>query len=545
MVARILAARGVTDPVAATRLLAAGAEALRPPSLLAGIDDAVEAILGAIARSERIAICGDYDVDGLTASSILYWVIRKLRGVCDVVVPHRNRDGYGFSIETVGRLASGGVRLVVTVDNGTSAVREIDAAGELGLQVVVIDHHEPGSELPRARALVNPLQARCDYPFKGLAAVGLVHKVGETLLARSGLPGAEELAGRFFEATVDLVAVGTLADMVPLVDENRALVKLGLAGLSRTAHPGIRSLLREGGIAGGAVSSEWVTFKLVPMLNAAGRVADPFLALDFLLSRDPREAGSLARSLTALNRKRARLVESLWMEARSQEAGWKNRLIPVSLLVTPYRGLMGLVAMRMRETMGRPAIALASDGTRAFGSARSVDGFHVTRALSAVSAHLEQYGGHEQAAGLTLECGKVDSFVEALEAHVAGSCGHGPVMGGLFISGEVTRGDLSRNLPEALELLAPFGQGNPSPVFALRRVRVSRVARFGSGGRHCTLACPDLPADAEVVGFGLAPAAQEAAAANGVVDLAFKAELKSSGSCPSLVLRLEDLRASG
>ncbi|MBI4862571.1 MAG: hypothetical protein HY815_20275 [Candidatus Riflebacteria bacterium] len=375
--------------------------------------------------------------------------------------------------------------------------------------------------------------------------MALALKVGAALISGSDLPDRDDLVRRFEDTCVDLVAVGTIGDQVPLVAENRALVKLGLARLARTSHLGLQSVLAQDGIVGGPVPGEWVSFNLVPRLNAAGRISDPAQALALLLCRDPDEARSLARNLTALNEKRKRLVDQLWRQTLEDSARWRESLFPVAVLASPYKGLMGLIATRMRDLLGRPAAALASDGARAVGSARSVEGVHVTRALEAGSAHLDQFGGHEQAAGLSLPLDRLDDLTGALEAHMRKTFPGGLSKPRLSIAGEVATGELLEAVPLALESLAPFGEGNPRPLFLMRRVKVSGLARVGRGGQHVRLTCPGLPSAVETLGFGLAQPAQAALERSAALDLAFSVEQRTAGGRATIMMRIEDLKVPG
>jgi len=478
----------------------------------------------------------------LTASTILYWVIRRIKGECEIHIPNRNRDSYGLSTEILERVSRGGAGLVVAVDNGTNAIDEVALADRLGLPVAVVDHHQPSLALPRAKALINPLQSGCSYPFKKLSSVGLVHKLGGAILKRAHLDQA--ILDRFFDSTIGLVAVGTIADMVPLVDENRALVRLGLESLSRASHPGVKTLLELDDMADGAVTAEWVSYKLVPRLNAAGRIADPQLALSFLLATEAAESAALARDLNALNQKRARLVNRLWIEVSERRKEWEHLGIPVIVLNSPYRGVMGLLASRMKDTVGRPSIALASDGIRAVGSARSVRGFDVTRALTAVSSHLERFGGHEQAAGLTVSCERVEAFVQALEGHSAEQARAAGLAPSYSICGEVSGRDVIDVLPELLDKMAPFGEGNPSPLFLMRHVSVRRSERFGAGGQHVRLTCSELPAGIDNLGLGLASRTELVLKCSSIVDLLFSVERQVSRQRSGILIRIQDLRPS-
>lgn len=544
--AGLLIGRGLGDPAAAHAFLDTGPSALHDHRTLRGVKEAVETIHGAIARGEKITIYGDYDVDGLTGSTVLFWVIKRLKGKCDIFVPHRNREGYGLSIDAIRRIAADGTKLIITIDNGTSSVDEIREARGLGMGVVVCDHHTIPTVMPDANAMINPHHAECAYPFKGLASVGLVYKLGAALLEASSLPDTAALVERFRASTVDMVAVGTIGDMAPLLGENRALVRMGLERLRCTDHHGLRSILEQDGMIqpgqmDAEITSEWVAFKLCPRLNAASRISDPTEALNLLKSRDRSEASTLARNLTALNQRRQKLVDQLWWQALESRDRWKDLAIPVAVIPTTYKGIMGLIASRMVDALGKPALALASDGTSASGSGRSVAGFHLTHALRDCATHVERYGGHEQASGLTVTEAKMAAFIAALQDVAAERLTAEMRVPRLHVAGALTPADLGGELDEELRRLGPFGQSNPRPLFCLRRLPVQDCLRVGRDGRHVKLVSKHLPRGVDNIGFGLFDATRAILDKHGSVDLVVSVE-RERGGTPRSFLRIEDIR---
>jgi single-stranded-DNA-specific exonuclease len=410
----------------------------------------------------------------------------------------------------------------------------------------VCDHHTCPKDLPDTTALINPLQSDCEYPFKGLASVGLAQKLGAALLRASSLPDTDQLVERFHRATVDMVAVGTIGDMVPLVGENRALVRMGLEKLASTDHHGLRSILEQDGMMeGGAlpeISSEWVAFKLCPRLNAASRIADPAEALSLLLSRNPAEASTLARNLTALNQRRMKLVDQLWRQALDSREKWKDLSIPVAVLATPYKGVMGLLASRMKDALGKPSLALASDGTSASGSGRSIEGFHLTHALRDVATHVERYGGHEQASGLTVTEAKMAAFVDALQKLGAERLKPDMLVPKLRLAGEVTVAELGGTIEEELKRVAPFGVANERPLWVLRKLAVQDALRVGRDGRHLKLVSRHFPRGVENIGFGLFPAARALLERSGALDVVVSIEKERWQGASRTLLRIEDVR---
>lgn len=468
LLAQLLYNRGLIEPAEARRFLTAEREPLGDCWALAGLPEALERLSVAIAADELVAIYGDYDVDGLTATALLCSTLRHFGARVLPFIPHRERDGYGLQDEPLARLGAAGASLIVTVDCGVTAVDEIERAGARGLDVIVTDHHLVPARLP-AVAVLNPGRPDCAYPFKELAGVGVAFKLAEALI-RARLPN--EAAETLIDELLELVAIGTLADMVALRGENRTIVRRGLARLNRQPRPGLRALIASAGLEPGSVSAERVGYTLAPRLNAAGRMDDARIALDLLLADSEAAAGPLAEQLATLNRARQSLVSEALADARRQLAGRHGE--PASVLVGNYPiGIAGLLAGRLAEQFNRPMIVLRRQGEVCSGSARSVPGLNVVAALERGRPHLERYGGHAMAAGLSLRAESIDGFERAFQQAVAEARPEPSAEPTLTIDAELQAGTAGRwSTLEVLAALEPFGTQNPEPVFLTRRLRV-------------------------------------------------------------------------
>lgn len=472
VVARLLCQRGLGDPETASRFLAPRLEHLHDPMALADMGKAVDRIQQAIARHERIAIHGDYDVDGITSTVILRRAL-ELHGA-DVVhfIPERLKDGYGLQPAAIERLHADGVSLVVSVDCGIRGADAARRARELGVDLIVTDHHEPDAELPPALAVINPKRSDCTYPDKYLAGVGVALKVVQALCARtshsSWLPGFVKIA-----------AIGTLADVVPLVGENRVIAKLGLDMLTRGPHKvGLRALLDVSGLAGKTIDSYHISFLLAPRMNAAGRMSNPDIATRLLLANDESlldEARALAQQLDAENVRRQEEEATILAAAKKivqtdPEVGARSVLVVAG--ENWHRGVIGIVASKLVDAFHRPAIVLSIDGDTAHGSCRSIASFDILSALEHAADHLTRFGGHKQAAGLTLESSRIRQFRLAVNDFAEERLGPEQLMPRLRIDGDLGFRAITGDVAAAVASLAPFGAGNPRPVFAARNVEI-------------------------------------------------------------------------
>jgi single-stranded-DNA-specific exonuclease len=476
LAARVLAARGYCDPAAARRFLWPSLSDLPDPFLLAGLREAVDRLVTAIRRRERILLYGDYDVDGTTSIVILKKAIELAGGHADYHVPHRMKEGYGMRAEIIERAAQEGYSLIVSVDTGIRAAEVVRHASELQIDVIITDHHLPETALPPALAVLNPNRADCPYPEKNLCGVGVVFKLLQALFVALEWPAGrtEKLLGSLMK----LVAIGTVADVVPLTGENRVLVKHGLAGLSDVRNPGLRALLQVAGFPeGSSPSSGQVAFRIAPRINAAGRMADAAGVIELFFATDFNQARQLAEQLHELNRDRQQaeseivqiiLEECVRVPVTSQDAalvfagdGW-------------HKGVVGIVASRLVERFHRPAFVLSRDPETGLtqGSGRSIPAFHLLESLESMRELFTRFGGHRQAAGVTFQSGRLQEFRERLNAYAAARLTPADFQPQLHLDASLNLRELSEKAIGEVLAMAPFGCGNAAPLFAACGVEV-------------------------------------------------------------------------
>ncbi len=472
VVARLLWQRGLGDPGAASRFLDPRLEHLHDPMALADMSRAVERMLQALTRRERIAVHGDYDVDGITSTVILRRALELLGGDVVHFIPDRLKDGYGLQPAAIERLHAEGVSVVVSVDCGIRGADAARRARELGVDLIITDHHEPDVTLPPAFAVINPKRSDCPYPDKLLAGVGVALKVVQALCSRTGhdswIPGFVKIA-----------AIGTLADVVPLVGENRVIAKLGLDLLSKGPHKvGLRALLDVSGLLGKTIDSYHISFLLAPRVNAAGRMSTPDIATRLLLASDEAlgaEARALAEQLDTENRRRQEEEATILTAAKKivqtdPEVGARSVLVVAG--EGWHRGVIGIVASKLVDAFHRPAIVLSIDGDTAQGSCRSIPAFDMLGALERCAGLLVRYGGHRQAAGLTLDSAQIRRLRAAVNDVADETLGPEDLMPRLRIDADLGFRAISGSVASGIASLAPFGAGNPRPIFATRGVEV-------------------------------------------------------------------------
>ncbi len=468
------------------------------PFTLQGMEAAVDRLAQAIAHGEPIAVYGDYDADGVTATALLVEVLRGLGATVRPYIPNRFDEGYGLNNDALTTLREEGIRLVVTVDCGIRSLAEADHARSLGLDLIVTDHHLPGPELPRALAVINPKQAGDPYPEKELAGVGLAYKLAQGLMQRLR-PDAAEAVRDY----LDLVALGTVADLAPLVGENRHLVRSGLHRLRQPRRQGVFSLIRVAGLKPERLTATHIGFMLGPRLNAAGRLESALAALNLLLARSPAEAGPLALQLDRQNRERQRLTREV-QEAAERLALDGAEEVPLVLFAAHpdfNPGVVGLAASRLVERYYRPALVAQRGPEYTKGSARSIPEFHITQALERCAHLLEHYGGHAAAAGFTLRTERVPEFVACLQAIAAEQLADLDLRPVLKADAEVALADLTPELLDALRWLEPTGFGNPRPRFVVRGVQVLSARAVGNEGSHLKMLISDGRVRYEAIAF--------------------------------------------
>ena len=487
--ASVLVRRGYSDPAAARAFLDADIPE-HDPFLLGDMAAACAAIRAAIAAGKPICVHGDYDVDGICATALAVTVLRELGGDVSWHLPSRFEEGYGVSRDTLARLAGEGCGLVLTVDCGITAVEEVAEAKAAGLDVVVTDHHRPGETLPDC-----PIVATrpSDYPFPELCGTGVVYKLAQAL-------GAEGLDRR-----LDLVALATVADVVPLLDENRGLVAAGLKRLARTTNPGLRALMGAARVDPAVVDAGAIGFRLAPRINAAGRLGHPGTALELLLTDDPKEADRLAGELETLNRDRQAVEDRILREALAQVAEWpeaKQRRRGYVLAGEDWhRGVIGIVASRLVERFHRPVVLIAGGDEEWTGSGRSIPAFDLHGALGACAGLLGRWGGHRAAAGLSISPENLDAFAEAFAARAAEDLSEEDLAPVVRVDAVVRGTELTLDLSTELERLAPFGLGNPGVTLLAVGCELSELGAVGEG-KHLKLAVTADGARSGAIAFG-------------------------------------------
>ena len=469
---RLLCIRGLGTLDEARRFLSPRLDDLHDPLALADMARAVDRILAAIASRDRIAIHGDYDVDGVTSTVILRRALDLLGADVVHFIPERLRDGYGLQPATIDRLHQDGARLVISVDCGIRAAEAATRARELGMDLIITDHHEPDAELPHAFAVINPKRRDCSYPDKNLAGAGVVLKLVQALCGRTG-------HANWLPAFVKVAAIGTLADVVPLTGENRIIAKLGLGMLSRGPHKvGLRALLEVCGLTGREIDSYHIGFVVAPRVNAAGRMSSPDIAARLLLASDETmgvEARELAEQLNSENLRRQQEEADIVNQAKKiveTDLDIGARTVIVVAGDGWHRGVIGIVASKLVDAFHRPAIVLSIDGDVAHGSCRSIPSFNMLAALESCGEVMSKFGGHKQAAGLTIETERIRDLRGRVNDFADGCLGPDDLRPRLWIDGALTFRSIDEQVVSELSALAPFGAGNPCPIFRASRVEI-------------------------------------------------------------------------
>ena len=536
LVCDVLVSRGFDTPEKARAFLSEEAP-ISPPSLLKNIDAAAQRIRRAVDGGEKIAVFGDYDVDGVCATALMYSYLESLGAEVYYKLPNRADEGYGLCRASIDLIASRGITLIITVDNGVSAAEEVAYAAGLGVDVVVTDHHLPPAVLPDAAAVVDPQLPGDESPCKALSGVGVAFKVA---CAVDDTPPEELL-----EWYGDLVAIGTIADIMSLTGENRAIVRRGVEMLQDSARPGVRALVEVAGLGGRPVSAENVSFGLAPRLNAAGRMDDATASLRLLLADDDEEAAELAAALDSYNQERQKtereIVDSIAEKIRSDDELSRRRVIVV-WGEGYHQGVIGIVASRLVERFGRPAIVFSIDGEEAKGSGRSVPGFSLYEAIAACSELLIRFGGHDAAAGMSVKTEQLRAFSEAINAFAAQ---RHPVMEAppLRADAPVSLAGLTTDDVAALSALAPFGNGNPAPLFLLENAVLDAVYPV-SEGKHSRLRLRQGGASVYAALFGVAPSALGYRPGDKVEAL-LSLSVYEGQNGPMLSARVKELRPAG
>lgn len=540
IIARILLGRGVQTAEHVREFLNPSLSALHDPFLLPDMEIATQRLAQAVKSGETICVHGDYDVDGVTGAALLVRALRALGARVEYRLPHRGREGYDIKTATVEDAAARGIRLIVTCDCGINAMGPVERANELGVDVIITDHHEPDPVLPPALAVINPKRLDADYPFPELAGVGVAYKLAQALVRKLD-SNEESFKARF----IDLVTLGTVADVVPLVGENRAFVKHGLAAVGSSRKIGIQTMLRVTNLTGKPLSTYYMAFVLAPRINAMGRMDDATKALELLLTSDEGRAGLLAEEMERHNSDRKAEQERIMREAVEQvEAKDLERTRVLVLSAEGWNtGVVGIAAGKIADLYCRPAILINRDevGGIGGGSGRSVEGFNLLEALRHCKALLGRFGGHAAAAGLSLPLANLVEFEEKINDYAAETLTEEELAPRIMLDAELTASEVSRELVDAIASLEPFGEGNREPMFMSRGLTVVDRKRVGDGSHlrmtvrgpgNGTLSC---------IAFGMGDLESDVELGS-VVDLCYSIRLNSYNGVESVQLVVKGIR---
>lgn len=554
IVAQLLIGRGLTDPAAAQAFLNMKLTDLRPPGELPGAQSAGEIIYQGIQSKKRIEIYGDYDADGMTATAILLRCLKRIGADVGYFAPNRMHDGYGLNSDVLKRLHQQGTEMIISVDCGIANAEQADLANELGLQLVITDHHEFGDRIPTAAAIVHPRLPGSDYPFGGLCGAGVAFKIAWILCQLDS--GSEKVTAEhrdFLMMILGIAAIGTVTDVVPLVDENRAIVMHGLHSLKHRGCPGIEALKKITKIHNKPrLHSDDIGFNLGPRLNAAGRLGQAALGVELLATDDPKRALELATYLDQLNENRKTIERSINIAATKQiKESYDVDNDPAFVLAGHgwHAGVIGIVSGRLAEKYARPVILIALDQLAikpGIGSARSGGSVNLHKTLQRCTQHLEKHGGHAAAAGLTIQEKNVAAFRSDFCDQVAEMLKTECQMAELFIDAEAPFIQLTTQNVEQIQQLAPFGKDNPRPIFVASEVEVvpKSAKRMGGGQRHLTVTLTQFNKQIRCVAFGQGDWAEELDQVSEPIDVAFKPVINEFRGQRNVELHIEDWRLS-
>lgn len=511
---------------------------LSDPFILKGMDQAIDRIAEALRQNQKILVYGDYDVDGITATSLLFLVLNRLGADVEFYLPNRLTEGYGLSEKGIDQAKERGIELIITVDTGITAVAEVDYAKDLGIECIITDHHETGNGLPNAAAIVNPKQHDCPFDKAELSGVGVAFKVAQALYVRLGQDIHE------LEEHLDLVALGTSADIVPLLGENRILTHFGFRQIVRSTKPGLKSLTFVSGLMGKDIGTGQVVFVLAPRINAIGRLGDAKRAVRLLTTRDERLASEIARELETENKRRKKIDEKTLTEALEQideVCDLENDMAIVLASEGWHQGVIGIVASRLVEKYHLPAILIAIDKGVGKGSARSIPGFHLCEALKECEQYLIRYGGHKYAAGLSILPENVEKFRTKMISVSKNHLTEDDLIAKLYIDSEIELEQIDNDFLDSLERFSPFGPANPRPVFMTRNIEVVGQP-YKVGRNHLKMKARKGSAVIDVIGFGFGDLVRPLSMRAGTIDMAYVVEYNHWNGVSRIQIRVKDIK---
>lgn len=535
LLARILTNRGIDTDEKIEKFLYPSLDDLYDPYMLNDMEIAVDRIVKAIKQNEKITVYGDYDVDGITSVTILKQFLDDQNVMVDYYLPNRLSEGYGLNNNALQKIKDRGTRLIITVDCGISAYDEIEFAKSLGMEVIVTDHHECPSKLPLASAVVDPKREDSTYPFSSLAGVGVTFKLIHALSLKMNLP--KEMYLKY----LDIVCLGTVADIVPLIDENRVIVKYGLEYIKNTSNIGLKALIGVSGCT--SIDSQTISFGLAPRINACGRMGDAELALKMLLTHDEKEASKIANMLQEKNKERQDVEKGIMEDALNKIEGEhlnKDNIIVVGSK-NWFHGVIGIVASKITDTYYKPSILICFEGENGKGSGRSIDGFDLHEALNATSEHLQKYGGHEMAIGLSIEKSEFENFKNAIVKYANEKITqeYVPV---IKIDSEINIREATGKTIEELKLLEPYGESNMPPIFMYKNIKVDSI-RTLSNDRHLKLNVKEGNIVFDAIAFNMGDK-KDSIRMGDKVDILFHLEINRFNGRETIQLNVKDIKKS-
>ena len=541
VISQLLINRGIRDIDKIKSFLNSDVSELYNPFLMKGMSEAVLRIKRALAKKEKIFIHGDYDVDGVTATALLFFTLKEFGAEPVYFIPDRLTEGYGLGSNGVEEAVKIKANLVITVDCGISSHEEVDALNKHGIDVVVTDHHEPPRILPNAHAVINPHQKGCAYPDKNLSGVSIAFKLCQALSA--------ELNSRNFWKHLDLVSLGTVSDIAPIIGENRILVKEGLKLLKNGgSNKGVKALIEASGIKKDKIGAFEIGFILGPRINAAGRLGYAGIAVELLLTEDDARAKELAKKLNEANQERQKIEKNTLKEAISKiekDINFKDHRVIVLHNEDWHAGVMGIVASRISDRFNRPAILISTKDGIGRGSGRSIENFHLFEALASCEGFLKEYGGHQYACGLTILEENLPGFIKLINELAAGSMKTDDLAQALSIDMDIGLDTFDYKTTEDIASLEPFGEGNPEPIFCSRNLRLARPVRVLKG-EHIKFQVTDGKKSFEAIGFGMAKDGDiELALRNcSSFDMAYTVSINNWQGMNTIQLKIEDIKPS-
>jgi len=540
ILAQLLINRGLKCSSEVKKFIKADFGNLNNPNLFLDMTKALDRIIYSINNDERILIYGDYDVDGITSTALLFSVLKEITSNIYYYIPNRFQEGYGLNEQAINIALKNKISLIITVDCGISSVCEIEKAKELGIDVIISDHHIPQSSIPSAFAIINP---KCDenYPFKELAGVGVSFKIAQALYAR--LNKNQENLNEF----LDYVALGSIADSVPFVSENRILIKYGLRILNQTKKEGLKALIKECGLNEGEINTRDINYALAPRLNAAGRLEDPKIALELLLTESKERAKYLAKKLSEINNNRRNIGDSILKEAKIQakkQINKENNHVLVLSAENWNQGVIGIIASRLVEEFNRPTIVISEKNDIGKGSGRSTQNFHLYKAIEQCKELLTNYGGHEHAAGIGIQSKKILEFKLKINKIYQTFMTEKEIIPQLDIDASILLKDINFNLLKDIDTLEPFGFGNPKPVFCSYENKISNWRLVGEKKQHIKMKVLEKDRLFYGIGFKLAKIGSKILTDNKRVSLAFNVELNRWNGAENIQINIKDIKSN-